>query len=182
MPAAVRLEFELPAAEIDGGRGGDRAVRHDRGAALIAQEIVHALAVEFPALGDHLRQGGMADELGMVPGEGRRAQNMVGVDVRHDHIADWQRSAGADRLAKRAAIGQAAAGIDHGDQVSPHHEADVADGVLVGGGRNLVQANAHEQAGRYFRDLGGGHGEAPEACSRRRRKTRPRQGARPPGG
>ena len=68
-------------------------------------------------------------------------------------------SAGADRLAKGAAIGQAAAGVDHRDRLAPDHEAYIADGVPVGGCRNLVHANAHEQAGRHLRDLGRGRGE-----------------------
>ena len=110
MGRTMRLNVELPAAEIDCGLSCNRAIRQDGCAPLGAQKIAHACPVKFTALGDGLRERSMTNEFRVVARECRAAENVVGMDVSDDHMADRQIGSAADCLAKREPVGQASPG------------------------------------------------------------------------
>ena len=83
------------------------------------------------ALGKSARQLGMADELGMVVTECGGAEDMVGMDMGHDHIADRQPSPGADCGPEHDPFMIAAAGVDHRDRVISDDEPDIGDFVVI---------------------------------------------------
>ena len=84
-----------------------------------------------PALGKSARQLGMADELGMVVTECGGAEDMVGMDMGHDHIADRQPSPGADRGPEHDPLMIAAAGVDHRHRVISDDEPDIGDFAVI---------------------------------------------------
>ncbi len=92
----------------------------------------------------------MADELGMVLLEDAGAEDVVGVNVGHHHIADWDARDARDVGPQALAVLEAPAGVNHGDGVPAYDEADVGDGVVVGCGSVFVQAATDEDSGGDF--------------------------------
>src|SRR4029077_11607789 len=76
-------------------------------------------------------QLGVAYEIGMVVSEGGGAEDMVGMDVGQNHIADRQIRLVADRRPNRPSLRKAAARVDHGDRNCPDDKAYICDRVLV---------------------------------------------------
>jgi len=60
------------------------------------------------------------------------AENMVGMDMGHDHIADRQPSPGADCGPEHDPFMIAAAGVDHRDRIISDDEPDIGDFVIIG--------------------------------------------------
>ena len=153
MRGAMRLNVELPAAEIDCGLSCNCPIRQDGCAPISAQKIAHSCTVKFTSLRDGLRERSMADELRVVPCKCRAAQNVVGMDMRDDHIAYRQIGSGADGLAKREPVGKASTGVYDRDRLAANSEADIRDGILVGGGCDFGYADANEQARGHLVDF-----------------------------
>ena len=83
------------------------------------------------ALGKSAGQLGMADEIGMVVAKRGGAKDMVGMDVGHDHIADRQLGARADRRAKLGPFAIAPAWVDHRDGIVSDDKTDIGDLVVI---------------------------------------------------
>ena len=144
-PAASEIEFE-PAGHQDVGR-------HDLGAVcIIAEGFMQPAQIIVAALGQCARQLGMADEIGMIVAERGGPENMIGMDVGHDHIADRQPGSRTDRRAQLGSLAIAAAGIDHRDGIVSDDKSDIGDLVVVFRRRIFLNPLMDKDAGRNFCD------------------------------
>ena len=73
----------------------------------------------------------MPDKIGVVAEKGGGAEDMVGMDMGQDHVADRPLGARPDRRSQVAAFLRAAARIDYGDRIIANHKADIGNGVVV---------------------------------------------------
>ena len=92
----------------------------------------------------------MADEIGVVVSKGGRAEDMVGMHMGEDHIANRAIGMRADRRAQRRSLGEAAAGVDDRDSIGADNESDIGDAVLVGCGSLALHAVVNEYSGGDF--------------------------------
>ena len=109
----------------------------------------------------------MADEDRAILQESARPEDVVGMDMAHHHIFDRRIGLLPDRRAQIFAIREAAARVGDEDALASNDEADVGDGVVIGGARVLIDAAADMDA---LSDLVGGE--------RAGRGERPPQGSR----
>src|SRR5207244_10372326 len=130
---AVRPQYEAPAAKIEFEPVGNQNRRqHCLGTGcVVAKGAAQPAKVVVAALGEGARQLGMTDEIGVILAEGGSPEDVVRMDMGQDHIADRPVRAGADRRAQRAALLEAAAGIDDRYGSATDDEADIGDRVLV---------------------------------------------------
>ena len=94
----------------------------------------------------------MADKPGSIAHEGRIAEDMIGMTVGVDDIADRLVGARADRRKQPLAFTHAAAGIDHSDRVVADDEADIGNVAFVLARHQRGLALMHEHAGRDLAD------------------------------
>ena len=125
-----------------GGRhdlhGIDQFATHD------ASKIVEIIR---PARRQRLRQLAVADEAGSLCGEGRIAEDMVGMAVGVDDVADRLGCAGPHRRQQRLALTEAAAGVDHGHRILADDKADIGDVAFVLAGHEGGGPGVHENSG-----------------------------------
>jgi hypothetical protein len=130
------LDHEPPAAEVEIEPVRDEPGRRDEAGSpdrILAEEVARRSEVARPARGERLGEVAVADEGGALPREGRVAEEVVGVDVGVDDVADRQPGLGAHRRQKPSAGRLAALGVDDGDGVAADHEAGIGDGSFVRG-------------------------------------------------
>ena len=153
MSRPVRPQGETPAAQIEIERvGNENRRRHDLGAArLLTEGVLQPAEVIVAALRKGARQFGMPDKIGVVVAEGSRPEDMVGMDVSQDHIADRPICLGADRCAQRAALREASAGVDDRHGLIADDKADIGDRIRICRRRLLVHSVVDKDAGRDFR-------------------------------
>jgi hypothetical protein len=162
------LEHQPAAAEAELEPVLDQQRRRHRPRALGERPEVLAQSVEVvgAARRERRRQLGVADERRVVLDERRVAEQVVGVDVARDHVADRPAGDLPDRLAQPCPGAQAAAAVDDRDRVGADDEADVGDRALVLGARELMHALMDEDAGRDLR-----HRQRPPGRGAPRRQT-----------
>src|SRR5262249_54069692 len=151
----LRPDREAPIAQIEFETVGDEdRRRHNLAAVSLLAE--NAAQVVFPTLREGAGEFGMADEIGVIIAKGRGAEDMVGMDMRQDHIADPPVGSPADRRAQRRSFFEAATRIDDGDGIAADDKADVRDRVTVRRIGLLMCPAVNEDTGR---DSVSGNGE-----------------------
>ena len=69
--------------------------------------------IEWPAGGERARQVPVTDEAGSILDEGGIAEDVIGMAVRVDDVADRLVGPGANRRKQLPPLANAAAGVDH---------------------------------------------------------------------
>ena len=180
MSRAVRPQCEAPAAQIEFEPVGNQNRRqHDLGTGcVVAEGALQPAEVVIAALGEGARQLGMPDEIGVIFAKRGRPEDVVGMDVGQDHIADRPIGTRADRGAQRAALLEAAAGIDDRYRSGPDDEADIGDRVVVRRRSLLMHSVMHKDPGgnlryRQRRGFGVGRRHREEAADGDREPEQP---------
>ena len=93
----------------------------------------------------------MADECHARANEGGVAENVIGMNMRIDDVANRLCCHGADRGEETGALARAAAGVDHRDGIVAYDEADVGDVAFVGLGHQIDGAGVNVDPGRNLR-------------------------------
>lgn len=132
-----------------------------------AENLLKTVTIERTARRKLPRQFGVTDKRGRIVLEGRRAKDVIGMNVRQHHITDRQLGPRANREAQAAAVMQAAAGIDHRHRIATDDETEVGDGVEVARGGVLGNALTNVNAGCDLR----------HRCRSRRFRAQPRRHA-----
>jgi hypothetical protein len=99
--------------------------------------------------GQRPRQVLVADEYGA--GKCCVAENMIGVHVGVDHVANGLRRLRANSRQQPPPLAHAATGIDHCHRFRPHDEADIGDGPFIRAIHERDGAEMNENTGRHFR-------------------------------
>ena len=92
----------------------------------------------------------VSDEGRLIRNEGGIAEDMVGVNVGIDHVADRHAGPLPDSQPEAPAVFQAAAGIDDCDAAFAYDEADIGDRAFIGRRSFLMDALMDKQAGRQL--------------------------------
>ena len=93
----------------------------------------------------------MTDKNGLIRCEGTRAENVVRVHVRENHVPNRKPGHLPNDLAQFLTVVETAAWIGHGDGLASNDEADVGDRAGVLGGGLLVDAATNVNARRNLR-------------------------------
>ena len=150
---------ERPIAEVDLELIVDREGRFDQWARLVrTKDRIQPRLVERTAGGQRLPQIAVADELGIVGGEGASTKDVIGMDMAQQDIPYRFCSCGADCAAQQRAVGEAATGIGDEDRGVAYDEAGIGDRVLIGGGGILIQATADMDTGGDLLERGSARG------------------------
>jgi hypothetical protein len=115
----------------------------------------------------------VADDGGADLPECHVAEDMVGVHVGVDQVADRLGAYLADRGDEGVRLDQAAAAVDDGDGVGADDDAEVGDRALVGGAHQFIDALESEDAvGDFpeleFKSVGCGESGPPQATGQHR--------------
>ena len=147
------LEHEPAIAEFELEPVLDQDRRHHDAGAERGRSEVPAQLVEIvgAAGGERRRQRRVADERRAILCERGLPEQVVGMDVAREHVADRPVGHPQDRLAEPLAAARRAAAVDDRDRVGADHETDVGDPAEIRGARELVHALMDKDAGR---DLG----------------------------
>ena len=113
-------------------------------------DAAKCVAVERAAQGERLRQIGVPDESRTCLRERRIAEQVIGMRMAVDHIADGFGGQRPDGGEQPRAFAHAAAGIDHGDQVLSDDDTDVGDVALVLRGHQRGFPEVHVDARGNF--------------------------------
>ena len=92
-----------------------------------AHEAAKGVEVERAAHRQRLRQIGVTDECGAGLRERAIAEQVIGMRMAVNHVADGLRCHRPDGSEEFDTFAHAAAGIDHGDEVLPDDDADVGE-------------------------------------------------------
>ena len=185
MRRRVRRQLEHAPAEIDLGPPLHQPRRRhdDRPRGEISQRLLQAPGIVGFAPCQRRRQGAVADDLGLFRQERGRAEDMIGMHVALDEVADRQVGVPPDGFPQSLAPEPAAAAVDHRDLLAADDEADIGDGAEIGRGHFGVNALRDKEPGRDLGDRravgraaarpGRGAPEDSTATRRRARRTAP---------
>ena len=123
--------------------------------------LAKCLQVKFAPRRQRARQILVPDKNGSIPHERRVAEDVIGMNVRVDDIANRLWRHGADRSQQTRTFARAAAGIDHRNRVIADNEADIGGVALIGLVHHVDIADVNVDAGR---DLETGNGVSARCC------------------
>ena len=143
--ASSQIELRLVRHQLV--RRDNLRVRHE----FLPHRAAEGVEVELSARRQRARQIAVAHEHCPLALECCIAENMVGMHMRIDHIADRLGGPCTDRGQQAAALAGTAAGIDHRDRVVADHKCDVGDGAFVVATHERQGSGVNEDPWRGFR-------------------------------
>jgi hypothetical protein len=155
MRGRPRLQHEGPSSEIQLERARHKQRRrHD--ADLVDQLIAHGPAkcieIELSARGERAWQVRVADKNRSVLHESGVTEDMIGMAVRVDDVADRLAGAGANGCHQLPSLADAATRIDHGDRILADDETNIGNCAVVVACHQCGLAVVHEDAIRNRAD------------------------------
>ena len=149
MRGRPRPQRERSCAEIQVERAADKQRwRHD--ADLVDQLVAHGTAkcieIELSARGQRTWQVRMADKGRPVLHESGVSENMIGMAMRIDDVADRLAGPGTNSRHQLSSLAQAATRIDHRDRVLANDETDIGNPAVVLTRHLRGLAGVHEHA------------------------------------
>src|SRR5690606_35996812 len=116
---------------------------HDPSNLVCAEDVRKPRTVVLAACGECPRQVRVPHEGGLIARECVRAEDMVGMHVRHDYVADGSRRRAPNMSTEPLAVREAPAGVHDRDGVAAHDETDIRDGIEIVRRSMLVDAATH---------------------------------------